>query len=191
VTEVTATESAGNTITVNQYFTGGPTGLALPSVEDILFGNSKLFIDAVGGTIGTTQMNALLAATVTIKTGIVGQVTANGSVLYDHLEFTPVDVTIKQTFLMAGGAIAEKKNWQNKVPRLMRIQSQGTALTTPGTTYTYKTRNIDLAGVWDNFDAPGDQNGVDIVVGTFHAKYDPTAAKYCAITYVNQVASLS
>jgi hypothetical protein len=190
VSETTATEIAGNTITITQFFTGGGAGLALPVVEDVPFGESKLYIDAIGGTMGATQMAGLLAATLTIKTGIVGQETANGAITFDHLEFTPEDITLKMTFLMQSGAIAEKRNWQTKVPRLVRIQSQGSALTTPGTTYTYKTRNIDLAGVWDKFDAIGDQNGVDIIVGTFHAKYDATAAKYCQILYVNQVASL-
>jgi hypothetical protein len=189
VTENTATEAAGNTITVMVYFTGGPAGLTLPAVEDIPFGGSKLFIDAIGGTIGSTQMAGLLAATLTIKTGIVGQETASG-IVFDHLEFVPEDITLKMTFLMNNGAITEKKNWQTKVPRLVRIQSIGSALTTPGTTYSYKTRNIDLAGVWDKFDAIGDQNGVDIVTGTLHAKYDATAAKYCQILYVNQVTAL-
>ena len=163
---------------------------ALPVVEDVSFGTSKLYIDAIGGTIGTTQMAGLLAATLSIKTGIVGQETANGAITFDHLEFTPEDITLKLTFLMQSGAIAEKRNWQTKTPRLVRIQSTGSALTTPGTTYSVKTRNIDMAGVWDKFDPIGDQNGVDIVVGTLHAKYDPTVAKYCQILYVNQLAGL-
>ena len=194
VTETTVTEAAGNTITIIQFFTGGAAGLPLVAVEDIPFGTSKLFIDAVGGTIGTTQMLSLQAATLTIKTGIVGQEAANGSITFDHLEFEPEDITLAMTFLMTnsllGSAITEKKNWQTKLPRLVRIQSTGSALTTPGTSYSVKTRNIDLCGVWDKFDAIGDLNGVDIVKGTLHAKYDATAAKYCNITYVNQVASL-
>jgi hypothetical protein len=190
VTETTVTEAAGNMITITQFFTGGGAGLALPAVEDVPFGGSKLYIDAIGGTIGTTQMAGLLAATLTIKTGIVGQETANGAITFDHLEFTPEDITLKMTFLLQSGAMAEKKNWQNKVSRLLRIQSVGSALTTPGTTYSYKTRNIDLAGVWDKFDAIGDQNGVDIISATLHAKYNATAAKYCQVVYVNQVAAL-
>jgi hypothetical protein len=190
VTETTVTEAAGNTITIIQFFTGGPAGLTLPAVNNVPFGQTKLFIDAVGGTIGTTQMNALLAATLTVKTGIVAQPTGNGTLLFDHLEFTPEDITLKLIFLMAGGAELEKKNFQAVTPRLIRVQSQGAALTTPGTTYTYYTRNIDLAGQWDQFDALGSQNGVDQVSATFHAKYDPTAAKYCQVVYVNQAASL-
>jgi hypothetical protein len=191
VTQTTATEAAGNTITVAQYFSGGPAGLTVPTVEDIAFGNTKLFIDAVGGTIGTTQVtNSLLSCTVTIKTGIMGKDTGDGNLYFNHLEFVPEDITVKMSFLYNGNSQAERANYRNQVARLIRIQSQGSALTTAGTTYTYKTRNIDLAGKWEKFDPIGEQNGSDIIAATFHAKYNATAAKYCVVTYVNQLASL-
>jgi hypothetical protein len=191
VTETTATEAAGNTITIAQYFTGGPTGLTVPVVEDIAFGNTKLFIDPVGGTLGATQVsNTLLSCTVNIKTGIVGKDTGDGMLYYSHLEFVPEDITVKMTFLYNGNSQAERANFRNQVARLIRIQSQGSALTTAGTTYTYKTRNIDLAGKWEKWDPIGEQNGSDIISATFHVKYNSTAAKYCVVTYVNQLASL-
>jgi hypothetical protein len=190
VTENTVTESAGNTITIIQYFTGGPAGLAVPAVEDIAFGGTKLFIDAAGGTIGTTQVtNSLLSCTVNIKTGIVGKNTGDGMFYFSHLEFVPEDITVKMTFLYNGNSQAERANFRSQVARLIRIQSQGSALTTPAT-YSYKTRNIDLAGKWEKWDPIGEQNGSDIISATFHAKYNATAAKYCIVTYVNQLASL-
>ncbi|MGA2504197.1 MAG: hypothetical protein ABSG01_08925 [Anaerolineales bacterium] len=190
VTETTVTESAGNTITIIKYFTGGPAGLAVPTVEDIAFGGTKLFVDPVGGTLGATQVtNSLLSCTVTIKTGIVGKDTGDGVYYFSHLEFVPEDITVKMSFLYNGNAQGERANFRSQTPRLIRVQSQGSALTTPGA-YSYKTRNIDLAGKWDKFDPIGEQNGSDIISGSFHAKYNATAAKYCVVTYVNQLASL-
>ena len=191
VTENTATESAANTVTVIQFFTGGPSGLAVPAVEDIPFGGTKLFIDAVGGTIGTTQVtNSLLSCTVNIKTGISGKDTGDGTLYFSHLEFVPEDITVKMSFLFNGNSALERLNFRNQLARLIRIQSQGSLLTTAGTTYTYKTRNIDLAGKWEKFEPIGEQNGSDIISGTFHAKYNATAAKYCQVVYVNQLAAL-
>jgi hypothetical protein len=190
VTETTVAESAGNTITIIQYFTGGPTGLAVPAVEDIAFGGTKLFIDPVSGTLGATQVtNSLLSCTVTFKAGIVGRNTGDGVFYFSHLEFTPEDITVKLSFLYNGNSQAERAAFRAQTPRLIRIQSQGSALTTPAT-YSYKTRNIDLAGKWEKWDPIGEQNGSDIIAGSFHAKYDSTAAKYCVVTYVNQLASL-
>ena len=40
------------------------------------------------------------------------------------------------------------------------------------------------------FDALGEQDGNNIVKGTFRARYDATAAKYCTITLVNELASV-
>jgi len=191
VTETTATEAAGNTISVAQYFTGGPTGLTVPTVEDIAFGNTKLFIDLVGGTIGTTQVtNSLLSCTVNIKTGIMGKDTGDGNLYFNHLEFVPEDITVKMSFLYNGNSQAERAAFRAQTPRLIRIRSLGSLLTTAGTIYTNKTRDIDLAGKWEKWDPIGEQNGSDIISGTFHAKYNSTAAKYCVVTYVNQLASL-
>jgi hypothetical protein len=191
VTETTVTEAAANTITVSQYFSGGPTGLTVPVVEDIAFGNTKLFIDAVGGTIGTTQVtNSLLSCTVTIKTGIMGKDTGDGNLYFNHLEFVPEDITVKMSFLYNGNSQAERAAFRAQTPRLIRIRALGSLLTTAGTTYTNKTRDIDLAGKWEKFDPIGEQNGSDIIAASFHAKYNSTAAKYCIVTYVNQLASL-
>ena len=195
VTETTTIEAAGNTVSVYQYF----TTLSLPSVTDMPFGNAKLFVDNVGGTLGTTQItNTFLEADITIKTGIVGQPTSDGALPFNHLEFVSEDITAKLTFLLNTKSDAERRLWKGTqgspntppVPRQIRIGTAGAPLTTPGTTYSYFTFLWDMAGIWEVWDGIGDSKGSDIVVATFHARDDPTAALYAKATVVNQVASL-
>jgi hypothetical protein len=53
--------------------------LSLTALEEILFGNTSVFIDAAGGTIGSTQKaGVLLEASVTVNTGIMPVFTADG-----------------------------------------------------------------------------------------------------------------
>ena len=72
----------------------------------------------------------------------------------------------------------------------MRIIAEGTALGAAGATYTYKTLKLDLAGKWESFEALGEQDGDDIVVGTLRCRYNATAAKYFEVVLVNEVAAL-
>jgi hypothetical protein len=190
VTENTATEAAGTLFTIQQWFSGGATGLALPAVEFIAFSKSKLFIDAAGGTMGSTQMSRTMkSAKVTIKTGAEEIPAGDGALTFSFVNITKPAITVEVEFWYAGNAAAEKQNWKDKVARLLRIQVLGSALTTAGA-YTYKTLNIDLPGRWTKFAAIQDQNGADFVVGTFEAKYNPTAALVPTITLVNQLAAL-
>src|SRR3990172_1851217 len=61
---------------INTTFTGA---ISIPTVEEILFTKSKLYIDAVGGTLGTTLVSdTLLGFEFSVKTGIIPKLTANG-----------------------------------------------------------------------------------------------------------------
>ncbi len=53
--------------------------LTIPAVSEMLFNRSKLFIDNVGATIGTTQiLNSWIDAKLKITTGLKAQFTADG-----------------------------------------------------------------------------------------------------------------
>jgi len=166
---------------------------SLPTVEEILTQKTKIYIDAVGGTIGTTQKTkTLLAANIKVKTGFVAYWTADGS-----LEFSDVkmgneigwEIEATVTFEHDGTAVAEKAAFQAQTARLMRLQAQGAALGTPGT-YTYKTARLDLPGKWTKFSIIESKDGNDTVTGTFVSRYNVTAALGPSILLVNELASL-
>ena len=164
----------------------------VPDVESILFLKTKLYIDAVSGTIGSTQKsNTLLASTLNVTTGLIPKYTGDGELYFSFVQATESEITLDVTFEHDGTATAEKTAWRDETPRQIRLLAEGSAFTTAGSTYENKTMIIDLAGKWESFDKLGDQDGNDIVTGTFRARYNSAAALYARITMVNDLASLT
>lgn len=188
VAETTATEAAGSSFTLTEIF----SVVAVPSVEDMLFGNTRLYIDAVGGTLGgTLKSTTMLGADVEIVTGL-SPVFTDGQVYYQDisLDKKKMAVNLKLTFRHNGIATVEKAYWLSQTPRKLRLSVQGTAFGTPGTTYTHKTFNLDLAGKWITFSELGEQEGENVVTGDFRGFYNATAAIAPTVTVVNELASL-
>lgn len=160
------------------------TTATLPDVEEILFSKGKLYIDAADGTIGTTQKSStLLSATLNANTGNVPVFTADGELFFTFVKTVGSEITLDITFEHDGTATAEKAAWRAQTPRLIRLQFEGSTLTTAGD-YTKKTLTIDLAGRWESFAALEDQDGNDVVTGTFRARYNATAALYAEMVVV-------
>ncbi len=167
-------------------FTGAAT---IPTVYEILFSKSKLYLDAIGGTIGTTEKSCtLMGASLKVNTGIKPRFAANGDTYFCQAVMTKPEVLLDVTFEHNSTAVAEKLNWRNQTPRLLRINCDGNALTTAGT-FNNKTLRIDLAGKWEKFEKIGESDGNDIINATFRAGYDSTAAKFAEIKVVNETAS--
>lgn len=180
-------------VTGRQLATGTFTSTAtIPAVEEILFSKTKLYIDAAGGTIGSTQKsNTLMKASLKCTTGWVPLMPGGDGNLYFPATKNVGDVTELQiTYEHDGTSVAEKAAWRAETGRLIRLKAEGSAFTTAGTTYTYKTLIIDLAGTWRTFDAITGQNGNDIVTGTFDVDYSETDAFKGKITLVNTLASV-
>jgi hypothetical protein len=168
-------------------FTGSVTTPA--TVEEILFGKGKLYIDEASGTIGTTEKSAtLLGMGLQVNTGWIPKYAADGQLYFSWAQSTKPEVLLNVTFEHNSTAVAEKDAWKAKTPRQLRLKFEGNALTTAGT-FTYKSLIIDLAGLWEKFDVIGDMNGNDIVTGILRAGYDATAAKFASIKVVNEVAA--
>lgn len=188
VTETTAVEAAGVSITVEQTF----TAVAVPTVEDILFNKGKLYIDAIAGTIGTTQKsNTFLSFELDLTTGWKGQPTGDGRLDYSFTKVTKPSWTLKVTFEHDGSATAEKAFWMAGTPRLVRLKFEGSALVTAGTTYTYKTLIIDVPGVWTDFSALEVDDGNDVISGTLKGGYNSTSGTGGQLIIVNSLTSLT
>ena len=169
----------------------GFVSVTIPTVEEILFSKSKLYIDESSDTIGSTLIsNTLTNATLNVRTGWVGVHTASGRLDFSFLKQVQPEIRLDITFEHNGTAALEKNKWRNKTARLLKILCDGSALSEAGATYTYKTLAINLAGKWDTFEKIGELDGNDIVVGHFVARYNSTSATFGSIVVVNEVATM-
>ena len=165
--------------------------LGIPTIEDILFSKGRIFIDPVTTYPATTQVSAtLLAATVNYTSGIIPKYTADNSLDFNFIQYTRPEITLDVTFEHNASAIAEKAIWRAETPRAIQLLFEGSAVETAGGTYANKSLIIDLLGKWETFDALGDQDGNDIVTGTFRALYNATAGALGAFTIVNELTAL-
>lgn len=177
----------GRQVTVST-FTGA---IALPSVEDIIFSLGKLYIDAVGGTIGTTQISsAFLGAKIRYKSGWVPVWTANGQKYFTFAKVTEPELTFDITFEHDADGAARKVDWRAETARKIRLQWEGSNLTTPGTTYSKKTLRLDCAAKIEKVTKLGEINGNDILTASFRSRYNSTAALFAQVVVVNEVAAL-
>lgn len=184
--KLTAKLAGGNP--VPSSYTGS---LTLPPVDTILFGKGKVYIDAVSGNWGTTQVsNQVIGFTLKFKTGVQHRWSADGTLEPTHLGHTPPEVELEVTFEHEASAIAEKVNWRAMTSRLIQLKFEGPTVATPGTAYSNKTLIINLVGRWSKFSKLDENDGNDVVTGTFVGKYNATKASAGQIIVVNELASL-
>lgn len=165
--------------------------LTLPVVSDMAFNKSKLYIDDVSGSFGTTQVsNTFMKAELSFTTGIIPVFTGDGNLYFTLLKRILSEIELKITFEHNASAIAEKAKWKAGTPRLIEIEIIGPALASAGTAYSFKTVRIQLAGVWKKFDPLEDDGGNNVVNGTFKGAYDLTAGEAGNIIVVNELTTI-
>lgn len=185
----------GGTLMGRQATAGAFTGaLSLPSVEEMLAQRTKVYLDAIGGTFGTTQVaNQVIGAEISVKTGLKVQFTMDGNLYFTQILAADPEISGKLAFLHdsgSDGAAGEKLNWRNETPRKLQLKCEGSALQTPGTTYSAKTGIINLPIKWTKFSTLEAKDGANIVNGEFISKYDETAATAGQFIWVNELAIL-
>jgi hypothetical protein len=174
-----------------QQTSGFQSGVALPSVSEILFSKTRIYADDVSGTAGATELSqTLLEATLEVTTGLVAKETADGKLYFSYPKSLMPEITLECVMEHDSNAVAEKQNFRNEKPRLLRLEAKGDTLSTAGSTYTEKTMIIDLAGKWESFGPLDDDDGNDTITGTFRVRYNETAALFAKFIFVNELASL-
>lgn len=178
-----------------QRLSGGFAAAALPSVENALFQKSKVYLDAIGGAYGTTQVaNAILGYKVDVEIPTVMKFTADGGLTFSFAQF--VDYTIKGelTFehdsAVSGNTGGAKLDWRNQTPRLLQIKMEGSAPTSVGTTYSKKTILINLPIKFKVADPLADQSKNDTVKMQFRSRYNATAGNAGSFVVVNELTTL-
>src|SRR5574341_201783 len=104
-------------------FTGS---LAIPTVEEMQFQQSKFYLDAVGGVLGTTQLvNTVIGAKFNVKTGWQARFTGDGNKYFSLAEWIGAKITGELTLLHDATAVAEKVFARSDTPRQMRWKIEG------------------------------------------------------------------
>ena len=163
------------------------TSQTVPSVLDpLIFGKSKIYIDPT--TMGSTQKSGtLLGFELNVQSGIVPKWTGDGNLYFYQLVRITPSATLDLTLEYDGTATAEEAAHIAQTKRLIRIQIDGSALTTAGN-YTYKALRIDMAGKWESFRVLDEQNGNDVITGRLRIVDDGT--NFLTLTVVNQLSTL-
>jgi len=177
------------------FLSGGFTSVALPAVSELPTSNGKFYLDAIGGTIGTTQItNQILGFKITYDFMVIPKPTMDGSLDWSFAVLTDYKVTGEVTFendtavLRSAGA---KADFVSQTAKLMQIKLLGGSVTTPGTTYSQKQVLINAPIKWLDPPPLSDLNGNDTVVMKFQSRYNSTAGNAGSVIVVNELASLT
>lgn len=167
--------------------------LSLPAVEEIIVNSGRLFIDDDSGSVGTTEVsNTLFEVDFDIVTGLQEFWAIDGSLDWSFPKYSgEVEaLVLNLTYEHNASAVAEKTKFRNDEDRLIRLLFEGSALGTPGTTYTNKTFQIDLAGYYNQWEPLDSNQGNDICKVEFVVAYNSTAALKADFTVVNELTTL-
>ncbi len=177
----------GRQVAPNTY----SVGATLPSVEEILFNTGKLYIDAANGTAGSTLIsNSFLGMEMSLKTGASPVYTADGNLYFTFVKLVQAEWSFDITFEHDAAGSARKVDWRAQTPRLIRVEFQGSSLTTAGTTYSKKTLQINFASKISKVAKLAEIDGNDVLKVTFKPRYNTTAAVFGSFIVVNQLATL-
>ncbi len=175
----------------NTTFTGA---LSVPTVEEIITGKGSFYIDDVGGTIGSTAVTGtLLAWELQVTTGWRPKfVVDKGQLYFDFIYFDPdqFEATFSATYEHNATAVTEKGHWRSNTPRLIRLSIPGSATATPGTTYSTKLLQLDMACRYTTFNALDSDEGNSIITVEGAVGYDSTSAKSLDILVVAELSSV-
>ncbi len=174
---------------------GGFTAISVPAVSELPVQQGKVYLDAIGGAYGTTQVsNVIIQFDVTIDVLIVPTFVMDGNLYYSYPSYTDHKISGQLTFLHdtgSDGSTGAKAQWRARTPLLLRIDLIGDTTATPGTLYSNKKVIIDLPIKYQNPGPLGDNSGNDIVVMKFVSHYNLTAGNGGKIICVAELASLT
>lgn len=168
------------------------SGLAIPAVEDVIFGNTELFIDDVTTFPATTKItDAFLNFELTIGDIWKPQWTGEGTGIgYTFIKPTSEpEIELSFSVEHTDQTKAERLKRKSATPRSIRIKVTGSTLVTANT-YNNKTIILDLIGSYSEAESLEDDGGNSVIPFTLMNHYHPTPATRGRIIVVNELATL-
>ncbi len=175
----------GKQVATGSEFTAS---LTAATVEEVLFNKGKIYIDTT--TIGTTvKTGTWLAFELNVPTGFQAVWSGDGNLYFSAVKQSDLrDITGSITLENDATGVAEVAAAVAETTRLVRLIFEGSALTTSGTAYTYRTLKIDLAIKYTEVPSLDEQDGDNTVKLPFKVIYNAAGG---VITVVNQLSALT
>jgi hypothetical protein len=177
----------GRQVAVSTFSATAP----LPTVQEMLFQKTKLYIDAATAAWGTTiKSNTLLSAQLTYKTGNKAIFTADGNLYFSAHKSVMPEIRLRLTYEHDTIGAAQKVLARAQTAQKIRLKTEGNAFTSAGTAYSVATMLIDVVGKYEKFNKIGERNGNDIIEFEFVGRYNADAASAGIITIANELSAL-
>lgn len=160
------------------------SGLSLDSVNEVLFPQTLLYIDASGGTIGTTQMSGvLMSASINVTTGLMPVPVGDGQLYYTTYKWTQPEVTFSLTLELEDSSVVadERDAYRANNIRLIRLKSTNAA---------GRIFQADMAAKYDNVGPYTNSDGNTTVTIDGHMVASAADSLALAFTITNGVATL-
>lgn len=165
-----------------------PTTLTtLVTVEEALIPKTLLYIDASGGTVGTTQKSGVfMGAQIRVRTGLIPLPVGDGNLYHPTYKWTKPEITFTITMeLEKDGAASmvstERTAFTNRSVRLFKTNCTGSGS---------KAFSMSWAGVYDSVGDYTNADGNTTVQLSGHAVYSAADSLFWSATIVNTVATL-
>lgn len=156
--------------------TAALTGALAERVPDFIEGwETKLYIDAFGGTAGSTQVTGtLINWDVEIDNQLGRKYFAANTKDAGAITIGEIGIKAKLTFeASAAAAATEFSNWDGATKRLVRLDFGNNEVISGG---DKKFVTIDIPGAWDAFDLGGSDEGTRVYELALQYVYDVTNA---------------
>ena len=144
---------------------------------------------------GTPITSTVLGVDLKYNTGLIPLFSMDGQVYFTEIVQAQPEVTVDVTFLHETQSVAQIVLWKAETPRQLELEWTGSTLTTAGTgsggAYTTKVLNLAMSGMWESFSKIDEQDGLDVVTGTFKALYDATSTNFFVSTVVHEDSDLT
>lgn len=168
--------------------TGTPTALlTLVNTEIALFSKTKLYIDAAGGTVHTTQkLGVLMGAELKYNSGIMYVPVGDGSLFYTAVKNGQPKFTYSITLeLESTSVVAAERAAFETVPQPVRLMSLDCAGSNAN-----KNLRVDWAGRHTVIGDYTNQDGNTVVTIDGEGVYDTAAALFLAVIVDNALATI-
>jgi hypothetical protein len=165
-----------------------PTSLStLVTVEEALIPKTLLYIDASGGTVGTTQKSGVfMGAQIKVKTGLIPLPVGDGNLYHPTYKWTKPEITFTVTLELEKDGAASMVATERAAHLARSVRLFKTNCTGSGS----KAFTMTWAGVYDSVGDYQNDNGNTSVQLSGHAVYSSADTLFWSCSVVNTVATL-
>lgn len=134
-----------------------------------------VYLDALGGTPGTTLFGKAISGELTLGNNLDRKYYANNTLATAAVTFGQFNCSGSLVIEADADGMAEYDNWDTSVDRLIRL-SHGNNGAVLGTSALKRAINHDIPCTWTAFDLGSQDAGTRVLKGTFNYKFDAVNA---------------